>query len=67
MLTYPRTDSRALPEDYLGVAKKTMAMLADETLPGPLRDLGFRLMNGVPPHERNTGMVFQNYALGLTP
>ena len=27
-LTYPRTDSRALPEDYLPVAKNTMAMLA---------------------------------------
>ncbi len=24
---------------------------------------GARLMNGVPPHQRNTGMVFQNYAL----
>ncbi len=24
---------------------------------------GDRLMNGVPPHKRNTGMVFQNYAL----
>jgi len=24
---------------------------------------GDRSMNGVPPHERNTGMVFQNYAL----
>jgi iron(III) transport system ATP-binding protein len=24
---------------------------------------GDRPMNGVPPHERNTGMVFQNYAL----
>lgn len=24
---------------------------------------GERLMNGVPPHERNSGMVFQNYAL----
>ncbi len=28
-LTYPRTDSRALPEDYLPVVKNTMAMLAD--------------------------------------
>jgi len=28
-LTYPRTDSRALPEDYLAVAKQTFAMLAD--------------------------------------
>ena len=38
-LTYPRTDSRALPEDYLSVVKKTMAVLADGDLPGPLRDL----------------------------
>ncbi len=28
-LTYPRTDSRALPEDYLPVVKQTMDMLAD--------------------------------------
>ncbi|PLC04908.1 DNA topoisomerase III [Variovorax sp. RO1] len=28
-LTYPRTDSRALPEDYLPVVKQTMEMLAD--------------------------------------
>ncbi|VWX59481.1 DNA topoisomerase-3 [Burkholderiales bacterium 8X] len=27
-LTYPRTDSRALPEDYLPVVKETMGMLA---------------------------------------
>jgi DNA topoisomerase-3 len=39
VLTYPRTDSRALPEDYLGVVKQTMSMIADEDLPGPLRDL----------------------------
>ncbi len=39
VLTYPRTDSRALPEDYLAVAKKTLAMLAREDLPGPLRAL----------------------------
>jgi len=38
-LTYPRTDSRALPEDYLGVAKKTMAVLAEGDLPGPSREL----------------------------
>jgi len=36
VLTYPRTDSRALPEDYLKVAQDTMAMLAEEDLPGPL-------------------------------
>src|ERR1700758_5362171 len=28
VLTYPRTDSRALPEDYLSVVTKTMQMLA---------------------------------------
>ena len=28
-LTYPRTDSRALPEDYLPVVQKTFEMLAD--------------------------------------
>ena len=33
-LTYPRTDSRALPEDYVGVAQKTMAMLAEGGIPG---------------------------------
>ena len=28
VLTYPRTDARALPEDYLGTVQKTMDMLA---------------------------------------
>jgi len=31
VLTYPRTDSRALPEDYLGVVTQTMQMLAGKT------------------------------------
>lgn len=31
-LTYPRTDSRHLPEDYLSVAKETFGMLADSGL-----------------------------------
>jgi len=39
VLTYPRTDSRALPEDYVPTVKDTMAMLRDEDLPGPLRAL----------------------------
>jgi DNA topoisomerase-3 len=30
VLTYPRTDARALPEDYLGTVKKTLEMLADK-------------------------------------
>ncbi len=29
VLTYPRTDSRHLPEDYLGTVKETLAMLKD--------------------------------------
>ena len=29
VLTYPRTDARALPEDYVGTVKKTMAMLKE--------------------------------------
>jgi len=39
VLTYPRTDSRALPEDYLQVVKDTVTMLAKEDLPAPLRPL----------------------------
>ncbi|MGE0672036.1 MAG: DNA topoisomerase III [Methylibium sp.] len=39
VLTYPRTDSKALPEDYVGVVKQTMEMLAAEDLPGPLKAL----------------------------
>jgi DNA topoisomerase-3 len=39
VLTYPRTDSRALPEDYLGVVQQTFEMIASEDLPGPLSEL----------------------------
>jgi len=39
VLTYPRTDSRYLPEDYLAVAKQTAEMIASEDLPGPLMAL----------------------------
>ena len=39
VLTYPRTDSRNLPEDYLATVKETVTMLSTEDLPGPLREL----------------------------
>jgi DNA topoisomerase III len=39
VLTYPRTDSRALPEDYVAVAKQTVEMISKESLPGPLKPL----------------------------
>jgi len=47
VLTYPRTDSRHLPEDYLGVVKKTFEMLAGEDLPGPLRELSAHAAKGL--------------------
>jgi DNA topoisomerase-3 len=47
VLTYPRTDSRALPEDYLATVRKTFAMLADEELPGPLRELSMHARRGL--------------------
>src|SRR5688500_9658461 len=34
VLTYPRTDSRALPEDYIATVKKTLDMLRDTTYSG---------------------------------
>ena len=34
-LTYPRTDSRALPEDYLGTVKSTMEALGESNAYGP--------------------------------
>ncbi|SHM08609.1 DNA topoisomerase III [Rhizobacter sp. OV335] len=39
VLTYPRTDSKHLPEDYVAVVKDTMQMLATDDMPGPLRPL----------------------------
>src|SRR5262249_57624502 len=33
-LTYPRTDSRALPEDYLGTVKKTLDSFVAQKPPG---------------------------------
>jgi len=61
VLTYPRTDSRALPEDYIGTVKETLAMLRDEDLPGPLRELsahaGKSLKEG---YVKPTKRVFDN-------
>jgi len=61
VLTYPRTDSRALPEDYLGVVQQTMAMIADEDLPGPLRDLAMHARKAVNDgYVKPTKRVFDN-------
>lgn len=61
VLTYPRTDSRALPEDYLPVVKQTMAMLADEDLPGPLRSLSMHARKAVNDgYVKPTKRIFDN-------
>ncbi|MBQ0946592.1 DNA topoisomerase III [Ideonella sp. 4Y16] len=61
VLTYPRTDSRALPEDYLSVVKQTFEMLADEELPGPLRSLSQHARKGLNEgYVKPTKRVFDN-------
>jgi DNA topoisomerase III len=47
VLTYPRTDSRALPEDYLTTVKETFAMIGSADLPGPLRELAQHARKGL--------------------
>ena len=46
-LTYPRTDSRALPEDYVAVVRNTFEMIANNDLPGPLKDLAQHAAKGL--------------------
>ncbi|HNU10304.1 MAG TPA: DNA topoisomerase III [Rubrivivax sp.] len=47
VLTYPRTDSRHLPEDYVGVVRSTFGMLAEAPLPGPLAALSTHARKGL--------------------
>ena len=55
VLTYPRTDSRALPEDYIPTVKKTLEALADLTAYAPhAREI--RKQGWVKPNKR----VFDN-------
>jgi DNA topoisomerase-3 len=60
VLTYPRTDSRALPEDYLATVKQTIGMLAEEDLPGPLRELSARHKALKEGYVKPTKRVFDN-------
>ena len=61
VLTYPRTDSRALPEDYLGTVRKTFETLADAHLPGPLRDLSMHAAKALNEgYVKPTKRVFDN-------
>ena len=55
VLTYPRTDARALPEDYVAVARKTVDVLAGAT---PYREFAKRIAKSgwIKPNKR----VFDN-------
>ncbi len=50
VLTYPRTDSRALPEDYIKTVQQTMAVLRDESSARLAEIVGGRNANPVGPH-----------------
>ena len=61
VLTYPRTDSRFLPEDYLAVAKQTAEMIASEDMPGPLRELAVHARKALKEgYIKPTKKVFDN-------
>jgi len=63
VLTYPRTDSRALPEDYLGTVRNTLTMLGG-TGYGPFA--GTILSNGwVHPNKRifNNAKISDHFAI----
>ncbi len=61
VLTYPRTDSRALPEDYVATVKQTFEMIAGEDLPGPLRELAQHARKGLKDgYIKPTKRVFDN-------
>jgi DNA topoisomerase-3 len=63
VLTYPRTDSRALPEDYIDTVKKTLGML-ENTSYGTFA--GHILKNGwVKPNKRifNNAKVSDHFAI----
>ena len=61
VLTYPRTDARALPEDYVAVAKQTLEMIASEDLPGPLQDLATHARKALKEgYVKPTKRVFDN-------
>jgi DNA topoisomerase III len=61
VLTYPRTDARALPEDYVDVVKNTMNMLATSDLPGPLQALSQHAQKALKDgYVKPTKRVFDN-------
>ncbi|HXF10715.1 MAG TPA: DNA topoisomerase III, partial [Desulfuromonadaceae bacterium] len=63
VLTYPRTDSRALPEDYIGTVKSTLAMLG-ETNYKPFADQILK-SDWVKPNKRifNNAKISDHFAI----
>jgi DNA topoisomerase-3 len=62
LLTYPRTDSRALPEDYIGTVKSALSGLQ-----GPISDHARKVLdnNWVKPNKRifNNAQVSDHFAI----
>ena len=62
MITYPRTDSRALPEDYMPTVKETLAKL-----PGDLQGHAQKVLDGnwVKPNKRifNNSQISDHFAI----
>ena len=63
VLTYPRTDARALPEDYIGTVKKTLEMLG-ETNYKPFADTILK-SDWVRPNKRifNNAKISDHFAI----
>ncbi len=53
VLTYPRTDSRALPEDYLSTVRETLGILRDESSERLATITGGSGGNPIGPHAAN--------------
>ena len=64
VLTYPRTDSRALPEDYIDTVKKTLGMLGEVTGYSGFADQILK-QNWVRPNKRifNNAKVSDHFAI----
>ncbi|MEO8409406.1 MAG: DNA topoisomerase III [Propionivibrio sp.] len=75
VLTYPRTDARALPEDYLDTVKETLKMLTgegagkghDESIIAPLSPFAHQILarNWVLPNKRifNNAKISDHFAI----
>jgi DNA topoisomerase-3 len=66
-ITYPRTDSRALPEDYLATVKKTLGALADSPYGAFAKEILHK--DWVKPSKRifNNAKITDHFAIIPTP